>query len=425
MKHTVRLLALTLLLSLIPTSYAQQAPYDIWVGAFGEYYSPDSDKPEGFGYLDDGYGIGLEAGFRFTPHWAVRLDYSHLKLDANRVGDSSESGDKVGLDAMYFLNKDLLYVFTGYKHETLDDGYNLANLGVGKHWNLKKNWKIISEVAAYHDFGEGFRDYSLKVGIAYIIGPDIIRPSKDSDKDGVKDSLDQCPGTPEGRVVDGMGCELDADGDGIKDGDDMCPGTITGTAVNSHGCPLDDDMDGVINIADACPNTPRDTSVDIKGCPLVIDSDGDGVSDKDDVCPSTPASDKVDAKGCSIFTDKEVGFTLKVEFGNNSSDISNPGDAQFKQFADFMARFPNTRATIEGHSSAPGAADYNLMLSQKRADAVKALLVSSYAVASSRLTAIGYGETRLLDTSNTQAAHQKNRRIEIKVTALEQVKLEK
>ena len=60
--------------------------------------------------------------------------------------------------------------------------------------------------------------------------------SQDSDKDGVIDSIDECPDTPLGVPVDSVGCPLDSDGDGVYDYLDQCPGTPLGARVNSLGC---------------------------------------------------------------------------------------------------------------------------------------------------------------------------------------------
>jgi OOP family OmpA-OmpF porin len=59
---------------------------------------------------------------------------------------------------------------------------------------------------------------------------------KDSDGDGVIDSLDKCPSTPQGAAVDKVGCPLDSDSDGVYDYRDQCPGTPEGAKVNELGC---------------------------------------------------------------------------------------------------------------------------------------------------------------------------------------------
>ena len=47
--------------------------------------------------------------------------------------------------------------------------------------------------------------------------PAVVAPPADTDHDGVIDSADKCPGTPDGVKVDATGCPLDADGDGVGD----------------------------------------------------------------------------------------------------------------------------------------------------------------------------------------------------------------
>ena len=126
---------------------------------------------------------------------------------------------------------------------------------------------------------------------------------KDTDKDGVADKYDKCPGTPMNVKVDEKGCPTDADGDGIPDYLDKCPNTPPNVQVDAVGCPIDTDGDGVADYLDKCPNTPAGVKVDVTGCP--IDADGDGVADEFDKCPNTPAAayGKVDANGCPLDTD--------------------------------------------------------------------------------------------------------------------------
>jgi OOP family OmpA-OmpF porin len=62
-----------------------------------------------------------------------------------------------------------------------------------------------------------------------------------------------------------------------------------------------------------------------------------------------------------------------------------------------------------------------MMISKKRAEAVRTLLIEKYGVKASRITAEGFGETQLLDTSNTLKANKANRRITAKVTASKKV----
>ncbi len=158
---------------------------------------------------------------------------------------------------------------------------------------------------------------------------------------------------------------------------------------------------------------------------VVADSDNDGVPDSNDLCPGTPTTDKVDATGCSIFTEKEVNFTLKAQFDNDSAVIKPEYNAEIADLAAFLKRFPGTDVEIGGHASNVGGAAYNLKLSQRRAEAVAQVLSNEHGISSSRITATGYGVTRPKVPGNTPAAHAANRRIEAVVTATVKEKVER
>ncbi len=75
-----------------------------------------------------------------------------------------------------------------------------------------------------------------------------------------------------------------------------------------------------------------------------------------------------------------------------------------------MNQYPNMTVTIEGHTDSQGGSASNQALSQKRADAVKAYLVSK-GISSSRLSAIGYGEARPVADNTTSTGRERNRRV--------------
>jgi len=147
----------------------------------------------------------------------------------------------------------------------------------------------------------------------------------------------------------------------------------------------------------------------------VLDSDNDGVSDNIDRCKNTPRTVKVDSMGCTLYSEHEVEIKLNIAFAHNSSIVKPALVDDIQRLADFMKEYTNTSVEIEGHSSATGSADYNLMLSKKRADAVKSILVNKFDIEASRLTSKGYGQTQLLSTENTLAAHKINRRVVAKI----------
>jgi hypothetical protein len=61
--------------------------------------------------------------------------------------------------------------------------------------------------------------------------------STDTDEDGIRDASDLCPGTPQGALIDKVGCPLDTDRDGVPDGVDQCNATADDIPVDAAGCP--------------------------------------------------------------------------------------------------------------------------------------------------------------------------------------------
>jgi outer membrane protein OmpA-like peptidoglycan-associated protein len=234
----------------------------------------------------------------------------------------------------------------------------------------------------------------------------------DGDGDGVCDGIDQCTDTWKGCAVDAKGCPIDTDGDGVCDGLDQCPDTPQGSAVNSKGCPGDTDGDGVLDGIDQCPNTPMGCAVDAKGCP--IDTDGDGVCDGIDQCPGTPMGSHVDQYGCPAARPIEEKFILRgVNFESGSAAITPDSYAILDEVVKSLKAYPEVRVEIAGHTDNVGAEEYNMGLSQRRAESVKQYLMNA-GISADRLVARGYGETSPIASNATPAGRADNRRIEFR-----------
>lgn len=127
----------------------------------------------------------------------------------------------------------------------------------------------------------------------------------------------------------------------------------------------DDDKDGIPNSKDSCPTTPTGVT---KGCN--VDNDGDGVLNSADICPNTPIDEVVNSDGCP------KTILLHINFENNSDEIKSSSDAYLQAYADFLIQHKNYSAKIIGYTDSRGSASYNQALSEKRANAVVAVLVT-------------------------------------------------
>ena len=149
---------------------------------------------------------------------------------------------------------------------------------------------------------------------------------------------------------------------------------------------------------------------------LDMDSDGDGVIDRNDDCPNTSPNVAVDEFGCVILDADQRHQVLQVRFDFDQSVVKDEYLPEIEAFAVFMRRYAETSAVIEGHTDNSGPDVYNQALSLRRAQAVKDVLVNRYNIDASRLSVVGYGESRPAFSNDTRQGRQQNRRIEADVS---------
>ncbi|MEP6819372.1 MAG: thrombospondin type 3 repeat-containing protein, partial [bacterium] len=142
----------------------------------------------------------------------------------------------------------------------------------------------------------------------------------DRDGDGVPDTTDNCPDTPNADQADADGdgvgdaCDncvhtanpnqADSDRDGIGDACDLCAADPLKAYPGTCGCGVpetDTDLDGTPDCTDQCLNDPRKTAPGACGCGIPdTDSDGDGTADCLDSCPNDPGKIAPGACGCGV-----------------------------------------------------------------------------------------------------------------------------
>jgi OOP family OmpA-OmpF porin len=104
--------------------------------------------------------------------------------------------------------------------------------------------------------------------------------------------------------------------------------------------------------------------------------------------------------------------THGILFDTDSDRIKPESAAVIRSVARGLETNPNLKLKIEGHTDSTGNADHNLDLSKRRAEAVKAVLVSQFAVDAARLTTDGLGSSKPIDSNDTPQGRAQNRRVE-------------
>lgn len=257
-------------------------------------------------------------------------------------------------------------------------------------------------------------------------------PDPDNDGDGIPDQRDRCPNVPEDfdGDRDGDGCPevsfRDRDGDGILDPYDKCPDVPEDRDgfEDEDGCPdPDNDGDGIPDAADDCPDVAedRDGFEDEDGCPE-FDNDNDQIPDSADRCPNEPETynGHEDLDGCPdegrvIVEGSEIVILDKVQFAYNSAEILPSSFPILDAVAAALTGHVEFELVeIAGHADERGPDPYNLRLTQTRAASVEKALVDR-GIAPARLVSQGYGEYCPLDSASSEAAWERNRRVEFKV----------
>jgi flagellar motor protein MotB len=143
-------------------------------------------------------------------------------------------------------------------------------------------------------------------------------------------------------------------------------------------------------------------------------------------------SDHFELSGIQIQTDPflkdiplqpiRVGNTIVMKnifFETDMHDLKEDSKPELDKLVEFLAHNSGISVEISGHTDNIGSEEYNMVLSQERADAVKNYLINS-SVESSRLTSVGYGYTRPVTFNETEEGRALNRRTEIRITEVRQ-----
>ncbi len=237
-------------------------------------------------------------------------------------------------------------------------------------------------------------------------------PEDDNDNDGMLDGSDRCP--REAGPRENAGCpDSDRDLDGFIDRVDQCANDAEDRDgfEDGDGCPeSDNDTDGIPDSVDKCPNQSGPPASD--GCPDP-DRDGDKIIDRLDNCPDEPGT--AANQGCARrqlakIANGRIEISQSVFFANGTANIGKISFPMLDNVASILKSHPEIDVTIEGHTDNVGKESKNQILSQRRADAVEKYLTKR-GVPADRITAVGYGSAKPVDSNATKLGRAKNRRV--------------
>ncbi|MEH6585123.1 MAG: TolC family outer membrane protein [Halioglobus sp.] len=108
-----------------------------------------------------------------------------------------------------------------------------------------------------------------------------------------------------------------------------------------------------------------------------------------------------------------VSLEVDVQFEFNSSVISSAYDGEIAKAAEVLRENSGVRATVEGHTDSSGDNKYNQWLSERRANAVRDMLINDHGIPDEQLVAIGRGEDYPIAGNDSAEGRATNRRVEM------------
>jgi outer membrane protein OmpA-like peptidoglycan-associated protein/opacity protein-like surface antigen len=371
---------------------------------------------------EDGWApfVPLGLGFEFSLSETVLLDLSG--------GYTQTFTDNLN----YYNNKD------AYDETTVDDGYFAAGLGItfvsgwggSDHDNdgltKREEQELGTDPNNPDTDGDGLMD-GEEVN-KYFTDP--LNP--DTDGDGLKD----------GEEVHNYNTDpnkADTDGDGLNDGDEVLKYNTDPLKADTDGDGLNDGDEVLKHKTDPLKaDTDGDGLKDgdevlkYKSNPLKTDTDGDGLNDYEEVMTYRTDPLKVDTDGGTVGDGVEVkrgtdpldpkDDVVKIDapivlegitFATNKYDITPESEKILMGALKTLQIHTDIVVELSGHTDNVGSNASNQILSQRRADAVKAWLVAK-GIPADRIISVGYGEERPRVSNDTPDNRRLNRRIEFK-----------
>jgi len=137
-------------------------------------------------------------------------------------------------------------------------------------------------------------------------------------------------------------------------------------------------------------------------------------------CPAeAPQMGTLDFDTSKILAPRDIPLSsrevmrLDIKFNHQSDQITSGSSDEIERAATFLCSHAGIKGVVEGHTDSSGSDQYNLRLSQARANAVRIALLNACPDAQGRLSSVGFGETRPIAQNDTELGRATNRRVEL------------
>ncbi|MEE4357711.1 MAG: OmpA family protein [Desulfococcaceae bacterium] len=332
-------------------AFSEVRPGAFTLSPMGGGYSFDDDRE----LLDLGKIFTVSLGYNFSRNFASELGFSYIHTDADVCcSDDDVYAYQPRLDFLYHItpeNNFVPYLVAGVSYLFFDED-NIAPA------------EIDDTVQA-----------SAGLGVKYFVTDNLALRAEGRYYHGFEDSDNEYAVTA--GLVYQIGGErrsepcADGDNDGVCDETDRCPDTPPGVAVNSAGC----------------TEVEPDTGMQKAG------GTGQALEESDTPPPALPEM-----------------MSVTVWFDFDRTVIKSEYRSKLEELAAFMQEYPETRASIEGHTDSIGSERYNQKLSEKRAVSVKQYLTEHFGIAPERFILYGMGESQPAASNRTKEGRAQNRR---------------
>lgn len=371
---------------------------------------------QGNQHLETAPVFGFRLGYNITENWALEGVIDYLKTEGTSgSGIGNVESMRYGADVLYnFMPKNSFvpYLAAGVGGTQFTAGpfeknqRFIGNYGGGVKWFMTENVALRGDVRGlnyeYADRWKTNVEYTLglhiAVGAPKPVPAPVVAPAPVVEAAAPKAApVVIAPPPPPAPTS-----TLSAEPASLVKGKTT---TLTWSSTNTTGCEIQPGVGPVASSGSRVVTPAADTSYT-----LVCKGEGGSTTSAAGVQVTEPVIEASAKKASAVEAGKRL--TLKVHFDTGKSVIKKQYYDELKEVGDGLNEHKELRGVIEGHTDNVGSDKSNLVLSQRRAKAVRDYIVKNFKVDGKRLAAKGYGESNPVADNTTAEGRALNRRIE-------------